>query len=172
MQLQKYSVRALVAVGLTAGLFVSQTVTTGPTVYLADVTHVHDGDSLWVRPLGGGERQRLRLDGIDAPEICQADGTAARDRLAAMVLQRQVRVEVTGQDRYRRTLARVWLGGDDVQATLVAQGWAWSYRGRDQAGPYDREERLARRQGRGLFADPQAEPPGDFRRRHGPCTND
>ncbi len=168
----KSGLRALVVACLLAGLFACQPVTATSTGYLADVTHVHDGDSLWVQPLDGGRRQRLRLDGIDAPEICQADGREARDRLAGMVLRRQVRVEVTGQDRYRRTLARVWLGSDDVQAVMVAEGWAWSYRVRGQAGPYDREEALARRQGRGLFADPQPEPPGEFRRRHGPCTND
>jgi len=164
--------RALVAVGLAAGLFAIQSVTAGPSGYLAKVTHVHDGDSLWVQPLDGGRRQRLRLDGIDAPEICQTDGREARDRLAAMVMQRQVQVEVTGQDRYRRTLARVWLGDEDVQAVMVAEGWAWSYRVRGRAGPYDREEAGARRQRLGLFADPRPEPPGDFRRRHGPCTSD
>lgn len=142
------------------------------TGYLAEVTHVHDGDSLWVQPQEGGRRQRLRLDGIDAPEICQADGREARDRLAGMVLRRQVLVEVTGQDRYRRTLARVWLGSEDVQAVLVTEGWAWSYRVRGQPGSYDREEAQARRQARGLFADPHAERPADFRRRHGPCLSD
>lgn len=168
----KSGLRALFAACLAVGLFAFHPVTATPAGYLAEVTHVHDGDSLWVQPLEGGRRQRLRLDGIDAPEICQTDGREARNRLADMVLQRQVRIEVTGQDRYRRTLARVWLDSADVQAVLVAEGWAWSYRARGQAGPYDREESLARRQGRGLFADPRAEPPGEFRRRHGPCTHD
>lgn len=172
MPLQKLSFFLLVAASLSAGLCYRPVIAADATDYLAEVTHVHDGDSLWVRPLDGGRRQRLRLDGIDAPEICQAGGPVARDRLAAMVLQRQVRVQVTGMDRYRRTLARVWLGNHDVQATLVEQGWAWSYRGRSETGPYDQEETLARRQRKGLFADPQAEPPGAFRRRHGPCTND
>jgi micrococcal nuclease len=170
----KSGLRALVVACLFAGLFAGQPVTATSkfTGYLAEVTHVHDGDSLWVQPLEGGRRQRLRLDGIDAPETCQVHGREARDRLAELVLQRQVRVEVTGQDRYRRTLARVWLEDEDVQAVMVAEGWAWSYRVRGQAGPYDRQEAQARRRGLGLFADARPEPPGDFRRRHGPCTND
>lgn len=172
MMSSKFGLSALVALVLAAGLWASQAVTARSTGYMAEVTHVHDGDSLWVQPRDGGRRQRLRLDGIDAPEICQTDGREARDRLAALVLRREVQVEVTGQDRFRRTLARVWLGGDDIQALLVADGWAWSYRGRGQAGPYDREEAQARRQGRGLFANPSVEAPGEFRRRHGPCTND
>ncbi|HMN93368.1 MAG TPA: thermonuclease family protein [Hydrogenophaga sp.] len=155
-----------------AALFAFGAPSLAQTGYLAEVIHVHDGDSLWVQPLDGGRRQRLRLDGIDAPEICQVDGREARDRLAGMVLRRQVLVEVTGQDRYRRTLARVWLGSEDVQAVLVTEGWAWSYRVRGQPGSYDREEAQARRQGRGLFAVPHAEHPADFRRRHGPCLNE
>lgn len=164
--------RALILAIVGTGLWLSVPLCAMAQGYLAEVTHVHDGDSLWVQPQDGGRRQRLRLEGVDAPEICQTGGKDARDRLAAMVLRRQVRVEVTGQDRYRRTLARVWLGPDDVQSRLVGEGWAWSYRVRGEAGRYDREEAAARRQGRGLFADPQAEPPGSFRRRHGPCASD
>ena len=39
--------------------------------WLARVNYVVDGDSIWVRPDGGGARVRLRIDGVDAPEICQ-----------------------------------------------------------------------------------------------------
>ena len=35
------------------------------------VTHVSDGDTVWVQPLQGGEAYKVRLLGIDAPEICQ-----------------------------------------------------------------------------------------------------
>ncbi|MEZ5663996.1 MAG: thermonuclease family protein [Burkholderiaceae bacterium] len=164
----KKGLRAMMLACLLGGSLVAPAI--HAQTYLAEVTHVHDGDSLWVRPLEGGRRQRLRLDGIDAPEICQAGGLASRDRLAGMTLGHQVRVEVRGQDRYRRTLARVWLGQEDVQVRLVREGLAWSYRVRDRAGRYDREEAMARRQGLGVFADDRAEAPRDFRRRHGPCA--
>jgi len=156
MAIPNSSLQAGLLACMVAVLLVVGTPTMAQTGYLAEVTHVHDGDSLWVQPLQGGRRQRVRLEGIDAPEICQGSGRAARDRLAALVLERRVLVEVTGQDRYRRTLARVWLDSADVQAVLVTEGWAWSYRVRGQAGHYDREEALARRQGRALFADPHA----------------
>lgn len=45
------------------------------------VTHVSDGDTVWVEPTQGGEAQKIRLLGIDAPEICQAWGPQARDAL-------------------------------------------------------------------------------------------
>ena len=39
---------------------------------------VVDGDSLWVRPPGRAPL-RLRLSGVDAPEVCQRHGPQARD---------------------------------------------------------------------------------------------
>jgi endonuclease YncB( thermonuclease family) len=138
-------------------------------VYLAKVTRVFDGDTLWVRPLAGGRYRKLRLDGIDAPEICQAGGEASRDALAAMVTAQEVRVEVRRYDDYGRALVRLSVSGDDVSARLVGAGHAWSYRWRRSLGPYAKEEEVARQHRRGLFSDPAPELPRDFRRRHGPC---
>lgn len=138
-------------------------------VYLAKVTRVFDGDTLWVRPLFGGRYRKLRLDGIDAPEICQAGGVASRDALAAMVATNDVRVEVRRYDDYGRALARLSVGGEDVSARLVSAGHAWSYRWRRSLGPFAEEEATAREHGRGLFSNPDAELPRAFRLRHGPC---
>lgn len=141
----------------------------GERVYLAKVTRVFDGDTVWVRPLSGGRYRKLRLDGIDAPEICQAGGVASRDALAVMVGAQEVRVEVRRYDDYGRALARLSVGGEDVSARLVSAGHAWSYRWRRSLGPYAGEEAEARRLGKGLFSDPEPELPRAFRLRNGPC---
>jgi endonuclease YncB( thermonuclease family) len=138
-------------------------------VYLAKVTRVFDGDTLWVRPLTGGRYRKLRLDGIDAPEICQSGGVASREALAAMVSAQDVRVEVRRYDDYGRALVHLSVGGEDVSARLVSAGHAWSYRWRRSLGPYAQEEEVARKHRKGLFSDPAPELPRDFRRRHGPC---
>lgn len=111
----------------------------------------------------------VRLLGIDAPEICQSGGPASRQALAEMVLHRQVTVVGVGQDSYGRELARLYLGGQDVGRTLVAQGQAWSYRHGRQDGPYAKEQREARQARRGLFAQARPEVPRAFRQRHGSC---
>lgn len=139
------------------------------SVWVATVTHVSDGDTLWVRPAGGGAPRAVRLDGIDAPELCQAHGTAARAALARRVHGRRVEVRVRRHDDYGRALARVSLEGEDVGAWLVGQGHAWSYRYRGQPGPYARLEARARGERRGLFRHAQADHPREFRRRHGTC---
>lgn len=138
-------------------------------VYEARVTRVFDGDTLWVQPLPDGRYRKLRLDGIDAPEICQDGGQASRDALAARVLQRVVTVRERARDDYGRALVRLEHAGDDVGSVMVRMGMAWSYRWRHSDGPYARDEALARDQNRGLFAAAAPENPRDFRRRHGPC---
>ena len=143
--------------------------TAGKQVYEARVTRVFDGDTLWVQPLPNGRNRKLRLDGVDAPEICQPGGEASRDALAARVLRQVVTVRERSRDDYGRALARLQHAGDDVGALLVLQGHAWSYRWRRSQGPYAQQEQQARALNKGLFGDADAEVPRDFRKRHGPC---
>ncbi len=133
------------------------------------VTRVSDGDTLWLRPAAGGKPVKVRISGIDAPEICQPGGPAARKALAARVLGRQLGVRARGQDDYGRTIAALELDGEDLAAWMVSQGHAWSYGfGRD-GGPYAAQQARAQAASRGLFADRAALAPRLFRKRHGPC---
>ncbi|WP_127803406.1 thermonuclease family protein [Hydrogenophaga sp. NH-16] len=137
--------------------------------YEARVTRVPDGDTLWVKPLAGGTYRKLRLDGVDAPEICQDGGVAAREALTARLLEQTVTVTERRRDDYGRALVRLKHRGDDVAGWLVREGWAWSYRWRHSDGPFAIEEVLARKDRKGIFASAGAENPRDFRKRHGPC---
>lgn len=132
-------------------------------------SYISDGDTLWVRPSDGGKPIKLRLHGLDAPEVCQSGGPAARDALKRLVDQQPLQVETLGRDAWGRTLARVSINRRDIGARLVQDGHAWSDAFRDDPGPYAAEEAAARRAHRGVFAQPKPERPRDFRRRHGPC---
>jgi micrococcal nuclease len=133
------------------------------------VTRVSDGDTVWVKR-EGGKPFKLRLQGIDAPERCQAWGLQSQAALASRVLRQQVQLEARAKDDYQRTLGNLYsLEGEDLSAWMVSQGHAWSYRYRRSAGPYADEEKRARAQQRGLFADAEAIEPRTFRQSHGPC---
>lgn len=138
-------------------------------VYPARVTRVFDGDTLWVKSVAGGRYRKLRIDGIDAPEICQRGGAASRDALAARVLNQVVEVSVRHHDDYGRDLARLTHQGDDIAAWMVRQGSAWSYRWGRNPGPFKDEEAGARQARKGVFSESPVELPRDFRKRHGPC---
>jgi len=134
------------------------------------ITRVSDGDTVWLQP---DDRSRapikLRLQGIDAPERCQAWGEQSRTALAARVLQRRVAVSTRSHDDYGRALGTVALDGEDINAWMVAQGHAWSARWHRSVGIYGVHERSARASNRGLFAQPDAIEPRQFRKLHGPC---
>lgn len=140
----------------------------GEVMLGAQVLRVVDGDSLWVRPRGGAPL-RLRLAGVDAPEVCQRHGLQAREALNAHLQGHRVRVTLQHRDTYNRWLARVDGPEGDVGAWLVGQGHAWSMRWQNNPGPYAVQESAARKARRGLFVEPRPELPRDFRRRHGPC---
>ena len=137
--------------------------------FMARVTHVTDGDTIWVQADSAGAPRKLRLLGIDAPEICQAGGEASRAALQALLAHRRVEVDIRFSDSYARGLARVSLDGQDVAAAMVLAGQAWAERWHQRPGVYAAQEAAARAAGRGLFADPAPELPRDFRRRHGSC---
>ena len=132
------------------------------------VTHVTDGDTVWVRA-GSARPVSVRLLGIDAPERCQAGGPEATAALTSRVLRREVDVDARAVDRYGRVVAVVTLRGDDLGAWLVDGGHAWSPGFRRAPGPYDAQERRARAAHRGLFAGSAPVEPSRFRRDHGPC---
>jgi endonuclease YncB( thermonuclease family) len=85
-----------------------------------------DGDTIRV----GNER--IRIIGLDTPETyfakCDAErrrGYQAAGRLQRLLNSRAVRIERTGKrDKYRRTLAKVYVGGEDVAAIMVREGYA------------------------------------------------
>lgn len=157
------------ALGLACCLLGTAQADEGAQVYAARVTRVFDGDTVWVKPLAGGAYRKLRLSDIDAPEICQTDGVAARDALAARVSKQVVLVRTEHRDTYGRELAQISHQGDDINAWLVSQGWAWAYVWRTSEGPYAAQEAAARGARRGLFAAPAPQTPRDFRQAHGAC---
>ncbi|MBE7366816.1 thermonuclease family protein [Ramlibacter pallidus] len=133
------------------------------------VTHVTDGDTIWVRPNGGGAPVELRLVDIDAPEGCQPHGAEAKRALRERLLREPVRVQTQGTDTFDRQLARVQHRRQDIGAWMVRNGHAWSSSFQGKAGPHARLERLARQERKGLWSVPGALEPRSFRKRFGRC---
>ena len=133
---------------------------------------VIDGDTVRVRPAGGGMSVSVRVVGIDAPEICQPGGAASRTALARRALSQPVMVQGRAYDTYGRLVARVMIGNDDLGEWMVEQGHAWSYRYRGNRGPYASQQDRAMAAGLGLFSHTHAAEriyPGVFRKQHGRC---
>ena len=89
------------------------------------VTSAHDGDTLTLQTDAG--TKKVRLAGIDAPELKQPFGPESRDALRQSVLNQSVTVDANKQDRYGRAVGKVLLNGEDVNLKLVSAGLAWVY---------------------------------------------
>lgn len=140
------------------------------------VERVVDGDSIWVRRSDAEPPLKVRLAGIDAPERCQAGGPRSKRALTDRLLHRRVVLDRSGLDKYERSLARVWLDGEDIGAWMVAQGHAWSFSRASSlqrpGGRYAAEQRGAVARRAGLFAEEAPMPPWWFRSMHGPCASE
>ncbi len=126
---------------------------------LSGPARVVDGDTFAI----AGER--IRLNGIDAPETKQtctrngrhwACGRAATRAMRQLVGRNQVRCEVSGRDRYGRAIAACFAAGRDLQQQLVRQGLALAYR--KYSTRYVPDEDAARAEGRGLWSGEFVEP--------------
>lgn len=146
--------------------------TTGRTPWLGIVTYVIDGDTVQVRALEGGRPATIRINGIDAPEICQSGGAMARHELMQRVLHKEVLIYGKAQDAYGRLVAQIALKGEDQGRWMVANGFAWASRYRNNASAYMTQQRTAQVSSLGIFsAAAEVLPiyPAIFRKAHGSC---
>ena len=130
------------------------------------VIDVHDGDTITVSD-ATKRTFRIRLIGIDTPELEQKDGEWARKELSK-ILQRDkknVIVKTVKLDRFDRILAQVFVGEIDVNLELLKLGLAWIYE-LDWKVPKEYHEAFqkARKEKLGLFKRDEAIHPSEFRR--------
>jgi endonuclease YncB( thermonuclease family) len=98
---------------------------------VAGAAQVADGDTLTI------EGRRIRLLGIDAPELgqpCTRDGETwpcgeqAKRELDALIGANPVECEGNETDQYGRLVAVCRSGGFELNAAMVASGWATAFR--------------------------------------------
>ena len=133
------------------------------------VRKVADGDTLFSS--AGQTVTRIRLYGIDAPEMKQPFGEPAKKFLSDLILWRSILFDPIKIDKYRRCVAIVWTVGDrvSVNARMVDAGFAWVepvHCGREICGRWRKMEAGARQAGRGLWSQDAPDPPWVARQNH------
>jgi endonuclease YncB( thermonuclease family) len=123
---------------------------------------VHDGDSITV--LAPGNQQiKVRLEGIDAPELKQPFSQQSKEAMSGMVFGKEVTLNVSGKDRYGRTLAVVMVNGTNANLELVRLGLAWRYDKYSKDAALLAAQNEAKEAKRGLWSDPAPVPPWEWR---------
>ncbi len=145
-----------------------------PRTLVAKVERVSGGDTISAFTYEG-TKLRIRLLGIDAPEVPHGEkpgqpfGEEAREFLTRLIGGRTIRVETYGPHGFDHTLAMVFLGTVNVNVEMVQQGLAEVYRGAP-CKAYCRDLRVAELRAKqdriGMWAQGASyESPATFRRR-------
>lgn len=87
-------------------------------VVLAGQASVIDGDTLRVAG------QKVRLQGLAAPEMDRAGGQAAKDAMIEIIAGRPVSCQLDGTKTHDRVVGVCSIGDRDVAAELVSRGLA------------------------------------------------
>ena len=133
---------------------------------IAGKPRVIDGDTIHI-----GDT-KIRLHGIDAPEIkqtCRTSkgkeqmcGVLAKQALERLVKGQDVTCKGDTRDRYKRLIAVCYVGQLNINEQMVADGWALAYR--RYSTDYVRAETLAKSRREGMWRT-EFVPPWKWRKR-------
>jgi endonuclease YncB( thermonuclease family) len=138
---------------------------------VAGSAHVIDGDTIAIGEV------RIRLEGIDAPELAQTCGRSWRSawpcgreaagHLERLVRGREVICRTKGYDAYGRMLGVCFAAGLELNARMVQTGMAWAFARYSQS--YSQDEAGARARKQGIWKS-ESEPAWTYRARRWPAA--
>ena len=82
------------------------------------VTEVVDGDTFQLK-----SGVRVRLMGIDAPEFGNCGSEEAKKKLSELILDKNVELKETVEEKFGRSLALVYQNGTLVNKIMMEEGW-------------------------------------------------
>jgi micrococcal nuclease len=134
-----------------------------PEIIRGKVTNVFDGNTIEL-VTEQDEFYKIKLAGIDCPEVQQPFGPEAKNLLEKSVKGKKVEVFVQGKNRWGvRQAIVIPARGNDPRIKLLAQGLAWT--SEKNANPEFESLRLdALTRAKGLWKDKDPIPPWIFRR--------
>src|SRR5215217_4617929 len=130
------------------------------------VIEVNSGDVITVFNLN--RPVRVKLLGVDAPELDQAFGDVARKHLSDLIYDKSVIVEYSGISADGSVAGRVLLNGTDIGAQMIRDGAAWfdpnnlSRLSQTDREVYEQSEQAARSERRGLWQAENPTAPWEF----------
>lgn len=105
--------------------------------YTAKVVKVYDGDTFWAvfKFNGGLHRFICRMAGYNSAEIREgsdeekAKATEAKEELSKLILNKIVKLDVNGFDKYGRILVRTFIDDIDVNKYMLDNNYGKIYNG-------------------------------------------
>lgn len=139
---------------------------TNPIENSGMVVRILDGDTYEIL-LEGNKTERIRMEGIDAPEKGMPFYKVSKNYLGSLCFKKNVRLEVQSTDRYGRTIAFGYLDdGRELSAEMLKAGLAWHYKKYNTDEDLAELETQAKESRIGIWKDPRPMAPWDNRRYH------
>ena len=132
------------------------------------VFKVSDGDTLIIKSKNN-KKIKVRLAGIDAPELNQPFGIKSKELLVNF-LNKKIKLKVLSKDRYKRTVGIVYYKDQDINIYMLENGAVWAYRKYLYQLPISTKkkylslERFSRNNKFGLWRDSNPIPPWKWRK--------
>ncbi len=134
----------------------------GQTQYYK-VIHVSDGDTFTI--LNNNRQQKIRIQGIDAPEKKMPFGNVSKMYLNDLCYGQDVALIYITTDRYGRTVALARLrDGRDISSEMIKAGLAWHYLKYSSDKNLGKLEAQARKLRIGLWQDKDPQAPWEYRK--------
>lgn len=86
------------------------------------VAEVYDGDTFVT-----AEKQKVRIAGVDAPELGLCGASEAKKTLEDMILNKKVQMKVIYKDPFFRLVSMVYVDDKFVNLEMLKSGWAYSH---------------------------------------------
>ncbi len=144
-------------------------IATHAEIIVGRVSNIVDGDTLTLTDTNN-QLHKIRLFGIDAPEITQDFGQRAKTDLAALALNQHANADCRMAERPGSVLCVVTVGAQDIGMELIRKGAAWSYpphnaqQSAKERADYAQAEFMAKIHRDGLWNSKNPTPPWDWRR--------
>ena len=116
------------------------------------VVSVHDGDTVRIRLDGMTSTIRVRLEGIDAPELREPFSNQSRNATRMLMFNKKVQLKALDVDNYDRLVARVIVDGKDASMELLQAGLACHFTRFENDAVLAKAQLDARKAGKGFWA--------------------
>lgn len=118
-----------------------------------EVREIYDGDTVTAGCEDG--KLKIRVWGIDAPEKGQKPwGDESRDHFKQLINGQPIQIQVTDTDRYGRSVARLFIGQQDLGLQMVRDGRAVVYEQYNNSQGYRDAQSEAKRNKAGIWSQP------------------
>lgn len=111
---------------------------------------VHDGDTVTLS-YKNGKKIKVRLFGIDAPELAQLYGEASKKHLYSLLVKKNIEMKKEDKDTYNRIVATIYVDGNNINLQMIKDGYAWHYVRYYKSNEYRKAQEQARKNKLGLW---------------------